>query len=176
MRDRTREADMAILRERARALARPVEDAEPEQAISVVIVVLSGERYALPTEHVEEVHPTSKPAPVPGTPGYWAGVANVRGALYPVLDLHAYLELADGREEGMGKVVLVSSAGLVLALLVDGVEEIRELPISDIRRTPDGTPPAVARATRGITSQLISVIDLEALLSDPRLVVDEQPV
>lgn len=174
MTDVMQDRELAILEQRARALAQPADDVEPSEAMSVAIVVIAGERYALPTDCIEEVQPASPATPVPRTAGFWVGLANVRGDLQPVLDLRTYLGLT-AISEGTGVHVLVSAAGVTLALLVDGVEEIHDVPVSDIRPAPEGMPQTVARGIRGVTADLVSVVDLESMLSDPRLVVDEQP-
>lgn len=163
----------ALLEERARALARPADAAERHDGTDVVVLLVSGERYGIDIHHVMEIQPAPAITPVPGAPPLWAGVANVRGTLYPVLDLRTYLGLAEGDAGRM--LALVSGAGLDVALLADDVPEVREVDLSKLRPLR-GTSDLAGGAIRGATPDLLSVLDLDALLSDPRLVVDEQPV
>jgi purine-binding chemotaxis protein CheW len=165
---------MAILEERARALARPAEASEPVEALSLVVLAVGGERYGVEIRHVREVHSVSPPTPVPGTPPFWIGLVNARGGLYPLLDLRRYLGLPE--REGPGRMVLVAGAGLVVGLMVDDVPEVRDVPLSDIRPPLGAVPGPMQRVVRGVTPDLLSVIDLEALLADPQLVMDDEPV
>lgn len=162
----------AILEERARALARPVEAGEPEETVPLVVLAVGGERYGVEIRHVREVHSFSAPTPVPGTPPFWRGLVNARGGLYPALDLRRYLGLPE--PEGPGRMVLVAGAGLVVGLMVDDVPEVREVPLSDIRPPLGAVPGPMQRVVRGVTPDLLSVIDLEALLADPQLAVDDE--
>jgi len=164
----------AILEERARVLARPAKAMKRHEGIEVVVLVTGEERYGVEIHHVREVQPAPPPTPVPGVPDFWAGVVNVRGGLYPVLDLGRYMGSTAGRDDGM--LVLVSAAGVSVALLVDDVSEAREIRTSDVRSPLGGGPDPKSRAIRGTTADLLSVLDLDALLSDPQLVVEKQAV
>jgi len=172
--DESSQKVMAVLEERARALARPVEAVERHEGIEVVVLVIGEERYGVEIRHVREVQPASPPTPVPGVPDFWAGVVNVRGGLYPVLDLGRYMGSTAGSGDGM--LVLVSAAGVTVGLLVDDVPEAREIRTSDVRSPLSGGPDPKSRAIRGTTADLLSVLDLDALLSDPQLVVERQAV
>jgi chemotaxis signal transduction protein len=100
---------------------------------------------------------------------------NVRGTLYPVLDLHRYLELPDAAaSEGDKKVLLVSGSGLTIGLLVDDAPEIRRVPAAAVGFPLRGTSEAARRIVRGVTDDLLAVLDADALLSDPRLTLKEE--
>jgi chemotaxis signal transduction protein len=73
-------------------------------------------------------------------------------------------------------VVLVSSGGQDIGLLADDASEVRWL-----RQVELGPSLATGRAEgrsviRGVTPDLIAVLDLEALFSDPKLTVDDEGV
>jgi chemotaxis signal transduction protein len=69
---------------------------------------------------------------------------------------------------------LVSAIGLDVGLLVDDVPGVRQLAQAEIgpplMEIGGGKRPIIA----GVTSDLLSVLDLEALLSDPRLIGQEE--
>jgi purine-binding chemotaxis protein CheW len=165
-----------VLEERARALARPLRAEEPADTVEMVVMVLGPERYGVDTQYVREVLALADLAPVPGTPAFWAGIVNVRGTLYPVLDLRRYLALPDGdTAEGPGIVVLVSGAGLTIGIAADDAPEVRRVPAAAIGPALAGTPEAARATVRGLTDDLLTVLDIEALLADSTLVVREEP-
>lgn len=169
-----RAASQRIMEERARALARPLQAEEPADTLQLVLMTLGPERYGVDSRRAREVHPLADLAPVPGTPPFWAGIVNVRGTLYPVLDLHRYLELPEaGASEGTKKVLLVSGSSLTIGLLVDDAPGIRRLPAGAIGPPIGGTSESARRIVRGVTDDSLTVLDVDALLSDPRLTLKE---
>lgn len=54
--------------------------------MEVLLVVLAGRRYALPSARVEEVVPRTRLVPIDGAAAWVAGLMDYRGALIPVID------------------------------------------------------------------------------------------
>ncbi|MBX3355108.1 MAG: chemotaxis protein CheW [Phycisphaeraceae bacterium] len=54
--------------------------------MEVLIVVLAGRRYALPSARVEEIVARTKCSPIPGAPDFVVGLIDHRGSLLPVID------------------------------------------------------------------------------------------
>ena len=159
-----------VLEERARALARSSEaDETSGETIGMVVLAVGDERYGV---EVQEIEPLDKITPIPGTPAFWSGVVNLRGSMYPVLDIERYLGLPSSEEVESPKVALVSRNGLSVGLLVDEVPEIRQVKVSDIG-PPVADGSSKAEVVRGVTPDMLSVLDLEALLSDPALVIED---
>jgi purine-binding chemotaxis protein CheW len=171
-----RECTRRVLEERAHALARPLAVEEPAGTVEIIVMAVGGERYGVEAHHVHEVIALPEVTRVPGTPAFWRGIVNVRGTLRPVLDLRRYLSLADDDDaEGLTSVVLVAGAGRTVGLLVDGAPEIRRLPAAEIGPPLAGAAQVAHRVVRGITSELCTVLDVDALLADTRLAVREEP-
>lgn len=165
-----------ILEERAQALARTPHVETPDETVELVVLALGPERYGVDVEHVQEIQPLAGLTSVPGLPFFWAGVVNLRGRLYPILNLRRYLELPEAAPVEGSKVVLVAAANLNVALLVDDVPEVRQVPQAQIGLplTDAASARRETQNVRGVTPDLLAVLDLEALLADARLVVQEQ--
>lgn len=161
-----------VLEERARLLARAPEPASTEPTQDLLVLAVGAERYGVELRWVQEIQPLTGLTAVPGTPAFWAGVVNLRGRLYPVLDLRRYLAPPDAADAGKGRMVLVAAAGLSVALAVDEVHEVRPVPLSAIR--PGLAGGTTRSVIRGVTADLLSVLDLEALLADEQLIVQDQ--
>jgi purine-binding chemotaxis protein CheW len=161
-----------ILAQRAQALARPPAAEEPAGTIEIVVLALGRERYGVDAQHVREVLVLAGLAPVPGTPAFWSGLVNVRGTLYPVLDLRRYLSLPDAAAADRPRsVVLVSGERLTIGIAVDGTPDTRRVPTAAIGPALAGVPQALRAAVRGVTDDLLTILDVEAMLADPTLVV-----
>ncbi|MBI2553890.1 MAG: purine-binding chemotaxis protein CheW [Candidatus Rokubacteria bacterium] len=164
-----------ILRERAEALARPVEDARtPAEPLELLVFSLAGERYGIETVHVFEGVPLRGLTPVPGTPPFVLGVVNHRGRILPVLDLRRLFELAgQGVPEG-GRVVAVEAGGMTFGIFADALAGTIRLGADEV------APPPVTLAghrqafIRGVTGEMVAVLDLEGLARDPRITVNEE--
>jgi chemotaxis signal transduction protein len=173
----TRTAETRILDDRARALARPAREEEQDESDEFVVACFGPERYAVPVKHVVEVLPGPAVTPVSGTGPEWAGIVNVRGTLYPVLDLATYLGLASaGASDPPGDrtMVLVTAGGSTVGLLADEIPGIRRLPEADIAAAPPSSRGPASNALRGLTSDLLTILDVENLLADPRLSVRKE--
>jgi purine-binding chemotaxis protein CheW len=155
--------------------------------LEVVIVALEAERYGLEIACVTEIQPLSTLAFVPGLPSIWIGLVNVRSQLVPLLDLRAFLGLtpfplrgirntADASQGPNGQIVFVSAKGISVGLLVDNVIEVQLLPRSAIGPSLGNVASSDRQITQGLTPDLLTVLDLEALLSDPRLVVQDEAI
>jgi purine-binding chemotaxis protein CheW len=162
-----------VLEERARALARSSEENESSgETIGMVVLAVGDERYGVEVQEVQEIEPLDKITPIPGTPAFWTGVVNLRGSMYPVLDIERYLGLPTSEGTESPKVALVSRNGLSVGLLVDEVPEIRQVSVSEIG-PPVADGSSKAEVVRGVTPDMLSILDLEALLSDPALVIED---
>lgn len=157
-----------ILRQRARALARPPADPIVEAVSDMAVLEVAGERYALEVSYIAGVLPSVPVTPVPNIPAVWAGLINVRGRIYAVLDLVRYLELSGAIPEDAGRLVLIASGHATIAVLVDAVSQIRSVTLSDVRppvsRAPGRTP-----VVKGVTPDMVAILDPEVMLDDPRL-------
>jgi len=162
-----------ILEERAEALARPPDTQERGEMLGILMLAVGPERYGVPLGEIVGIEPLAKLARVPNVPAVWAGLANVRGRLCPVLDLATYFGLSPWEEPGQRKIVVVAANGVTVALLPDEVSDVAWILPEEIAEPPSGRRGAHL-ALRGVTADLLAVLDVEALLADPHLVVDHE--
>jgi purine-binding chemotaxis protein CheW len=170
-----------VLAERARLLARPDDPPPAGDVLDLVVLGLGPERYGVDLHCVQEIQPLAGLTPVPGLPSFWAGLINLRGHLYPVLDLQAYWSLPPGgTAPAVRKVIIVAATGsasspaMAVAVLADDVLGLRRLPLAALGPPLAGA--ALQHSVRGVTADLLTVLDLPALLADPALIVQETSV
>jgi purine-binding chemotaxis protein CheW len=165
-----------ILEERARNLARPIEKEDDGDTLSLVVVGVGSERYGLDITRLQETRALSGLTHLPNVPPFWRGLVNLRGHLVPVLDLRRYLQLPDGTAAEEGIVVVVSGRDLAVGLLVDAVTDVRRMQLGQIKPPPAETAGTRSQVVQGVTPDLISVLDLDALLADPALSVQAEMI
>lgn len=164
-----------ILRGRARALAR-----SPEQAPSVDTLLevlefrLAQERYAVETRYVREVYPLKDLTPLPCTPPFVLGIANVRGHILPVLDLKKFFDLPENGLTDLHDIILVCGHDLEFGLLADAIVGVRFIPVESLQSSLPTLTGIRSDYLKGVTAERLVVLDLERLLSDPKIIVHEE--
>ncbi len=170
----------AILRERARLLARRVDSPETQgPTLDIVEFILARERYAVESIHVREVLPLRDPTPVPCTPPFVHGIVNIRGKILSVIDLRVFFDLprsaANQDKADQPKVVVLTSKNMELAILAEAVVGAGTVPLATLNPPPpslEGVPNAYLR---GVIGRDLILLDAPKLLGDPAVVVDEEP-
>ncbi len=165
-----------ILRERAHALAKPLAEVRTrEEVLDLLVFSLAGERYGVETTHVLEVISLRELTPVPCTPPVILGVVNHRGRILPVLDLRRLFGLSgQGIAEG-GRIVAVEAGRMTCGIFADGVAGTIQVAAHEVAHPPTVTAVGGRQAfIRGVTGEMVAVLDLEVLARDQRIVVNEE--
>lgn len=94
----------------------------------IVTFRLNGQLYALPLQYVERAVRMVAITPMPDAPAGVLGIINMAGTLVPALDLRSCLGL-QGKAPGVNDSLLIARVhGQMLALAVDEVCAVLELP------------------------------------------------
>jgi len=160
-----------ILEERARVLSVAPEREDVGERVQVVPLIIDGETYGVDASQVQEIQPLRGLVPVPSTPEFVAGVMNIRGTIYSVVHLRRFLGLPDAENGNPAKVALVSAAGLTIGVLADEVSDVRSVPLQDIDPAPATTAGVREEYVRGVTPDMVLILDLNAVLGDRRMIV-----
>lgn len=163
----------AVLDARARLLARRPAASPANDRIEVVTFGLGPERFAIETRYVQEIVRQIDLTPVPGLPVFVPGVANHRGSILCAIDLRPLIEAPGGGTGNLSWLIVLGATAPELGLLVDGVEHITHIHVTDILPTPSGHDRGPA-LLRGVTADAVLVVDGAELLSDPRLVIEHR--
>jgi purine-binding chemotaxis protein CheW len=163
-----------ILRERAARLARPDGQSQaPSDAVELLEFRLAVERYAVETRFVREVHPLRDLTPLPGTPAFVRGIVNLRGRILPVYDLKQFFALPEHGLTDLHRIIVVGGEDFEIGLLADVVTGVRLLPRSALSPPLPTLSAIAAEYLIGVSEERLVVLDLERLLSDPRIVVND---
>jgi purine-binding chemotaxis protein CheW len=165
----------AILKARAKALAREQEPDQCEQdRLEVIEFVLADEKYAVESSFVREVYPFREFTPIPGAPPFVLGVTNVRGQIVSVVDLKKFFGLPEKGLTDLSKTILISDGEMEFGLLADTVVGLRHILLRDLQATLPTLTDVRAELLKGVTPARVAVLDPARLLSDQRMLVDEK--
>lgn len=165
----------AVLKARARALARPAAAVTPSARRSMVVFSLGDERYALETRYVAAVSRMAEVCPLPGAAAHVLGLTSVQGELLVVFDLRVLMGIACAPPTDATRMMVLGGQRAEFAIIADAVHDVHPQDERDLFSRP-----AAADGERayllGVTSEAVTVFDGSALLADPRLYVDESGV
>ena len=166
-----------IWAKRAYALAEPPPREADGDVLHLLVFLLNDERYGIEVNQVREIHPIGQITPVPRTPDYVVGIFSARGRLISLIDLRRFLGLASRGLTDQSKIIVVSSEGsdsLEIGLLSDEVADVLTIFETDLE--PALTTQSLGRAEfiRGITADMLVVLNIQTLLHDERLIINEE--
>ena len=166
------EQKQAILDARAESLSQTsLAERLQIRHIDVLEFVLSGERFAVEAKMVKEANKLKHVTSLPGAPDFILGLLNFRGQILPLLDLRKILELAPASQRNELQIMVVESRACQLGLAVDEITGILSIPEDEIQSAAQIASPSLAPLLKGIRCDRLAILDIEALLADPRLVV-----
>lgn len=124
---------------------RTVAQSEAIDQSQYLIFSLGGETFAIDILHIKEIIEFGELTEVPMMPRFVRGVINLRGAVVPVIDLHA--RFGRGQTEVARRTCIVivelrnqqgeDNAGFQdIGVMVDAVNEVVEIPAADIEPAP----------------------------------------
>jgi len=170
-----------ILEERARLLARPPDERARADVLDLVAFSVGTERYAVEADFVQEVQPLDRAtwSRVPCAPEFIVGAVNIRGRIYSLMDVGHFLSLPPRPLSEAAHVLLVAgkdSAGeqMELSILADDVPEALDVPRGTLRPAAETVASGGPKFVRGVTEDMLIVLDLRRLLEEPGIVVHEE--
>lgn len=163
-----------LLKARAVALAKKPEKKEADEYIEVVEFLLASERYGIQSAYIREVYPLKELTPVPCTPKFVAGIINVRGRIISVIDIKIFFELPEKGITDLNKVIIIHNSVMEFGILADAVLGAKQIPLQDIQPSLPTLKGIRAEYLKGVTKEMLVVLDAEKILSDKKIIVNEE--
>jgi purine-binding chemotaxis protein CheW len=163
----------AILAERAKALTKSNHQ-QTGASTQHVVFVLANETYGIPIEYIAEVQPLRDVTPVPCTPNFVVGVINIRGSIYSVIDIRSLFGVPSAERTESTKVILVRGGGMELGILADDVKGAASVLLTDVKPVLASHAAAKEEYIQGVTQDMMTILNLDVLLKDERIIVREE--
>lgn len=143
--------------------------------------VLGAETYAIGILHIKEILECGPMTVVPMMPPYVRGVINLRGAVVPVIDLSVRFGRGATTLTRRSCVIIVEVGGAtqqVIGIIVDAVNEVLEIPASDVEPVPSFGAKIradfIAGMGRTADERFVIMLAIDSVLSLDELAAIEQ--
>jgi len=171
----TDEETRNILKARARALARERDrEATDRHYIEVLEFFVSTERYGIESSYVRKVYPLKELTPLPCTPSFVLGIANVRGQILSVIDIKKFFDLPEKGLTNLNKVILLRADKMEFGILAGAILSVKRVSINDIQPALPTLTGAREKYLIGITKEQVIILDAKKLLTDKSIIVHEE--
>ena len=164
-----------ILRQRAQKLAQAPEINQPgAPPLEIIEFCLAQERYGIESNYVREVCHLKNLTPIPCTPSFVAGITSLRGEIVSIIDLRRFFDLPAINNSGQCEILILRSGQMQFGILADNVLGVRVVPGNKIRSSLTTLTGTRSDYLKGVTDDLLVILDAGKILSDKRLVVHEE--
>ena len=164
-----------LLKARTKELAaEPKEEGIKEEYIEIIEFILAYEKYGIESSYVREVYPLKDFTPIPCTPPFVVGVSNIRGQILSVLNIKDFFGLPAKGLSNLNRVIIVHTGDMEVGILADAITGIRIISPDDIQPSLPTLTDKRSEYLRGVTADRLVILDVEKILSDPKIIVHEE--
>lgn len=164
-----------ILQKRAKLYAQESQkEKENENLQSVLLFLLAYETYGIELQYIREVYPLKELTPLPISYDYVVGIINVRGQILSVIDIKKFFDLPEKGLTDLNKVIVLHSDQLEFGILADSIIGVREIAMDELQPSLPTLTGIREEYLKGITNDRIIVLDGQKLLTDKKMVINEE--
>jgi purine-binding chemotaxis protein CheW len=134
----------------------------------VIVFTLGGEKYGVAVEQVLSIEKAMDVTRVPNTEDFIKGIMNLRGIIYPVIDLQKRFGIGESDMNPETRLAIVQVDDIKVALIVDTAEDVITIDSERIESAPDLVGGVNAEYIDGIAkieSGLLILLNLERVLN-----------
>ena len=133
---------------------------------------LAGESYGVEILKVQEIRGWEPVRDIPNTPDFIKGALNLRGAIVPIIDLRVRFGMEQQEYTPVTVVIVLcvenETGKHVMGVVADGVSDVLDIKIEDIKSKPNLGSKIDTRYMRGIyvfKELMIMLLDVDKLLN-----------
>ncbi|WP_404809818.1 chemotaxis protein CheW [Mesobacillus jeotgali] len=135
--------------------------------LKVIVFQLNDKEYGVPVSQVKSIEKIMHITRVPHTNPFVKGVMNLRGVVTPLLDLRVRFGIEEQAYNESTRVIIVSVEDKEVGLIVDGANDVIDIPTSLIEPPPEVVGIAAEGFIDGVANldkRLLILIDLNKIL------------
>ncbi|MFT9597134.1 chemotaxis protein CheW [Mesobacillus sp.] len=135
--------------------------------LKVIVFQLNDKEYGVPVSQVKSIEKIMHITRVPHTNPFVKGVMNLRGVVTPLLDLRVRFGIEEQAYNEGTRVIIVSVEDKEVGLIVDGANDVIDIPTSLIEPPPEVVGIAAEGFIDGVANldkRLLILIDLNKIL------------
>lgn len=158
-----------VLEARRRKAAIPPAKLDAAEKLDILAFSIAGESYGVEICYVREVCRLRELTPLPCTPRFVAGVVILRGRVLVIIDLRSYFELPAAGLGELDHIIVMGDQASEFGLLADSIDGAVLVATDELRESLPTLADARGRFIKGITGQMLAVLDGHRLLTDEGL-------
>jgi purine-binding chemotaxis protein CheW len=135
--------------------------------LKVIVFQLNDKEYGVPVSQVKSIEKIMHITRVPHTNPFVKGVMNLRGVVTPLLDLRVRFGMGEQAYTEGTRVIIVSIEDKEVGLIVDGANDVIDIPTSKIEPPPEVVGLEAEGYIDGVANldkRLLILIDLHKIL------------
>lgn len=167
------EQKKTILKQRAEKTAQKMTSISHVEQLQVIVFYLGIEKYAIETLYIREVYPVKEITALPGLPAFVKGIMNVRRRILSVIDLKYFLDITTENREHNTKVLILEYKAMEFAILTDGIEGIRTIPVPEIQISLPTLTGVKQEFLKGLTADQLVILDGKRLLESQHFIIQD---
>lgn len=135
--------------------------------LKVIVFQLNDKEYGVPVSQVKSIEKIMHITRVPHANPFVKGVMNLRGVVTPLLDLRVRFGMGEQEYTEGTRVIIVSVEDKEVGLIVDGANDVIDIPTNMIEPPPEVVGIAAEGFIDGVANldkRLLILIDLNKIL------------
>ena len=148
-----------------------LDDDEDTQKDKYLTFRIADDGYGIEILYVTEIIGVQKITEVPNTPDYVLGIINLRGTVIPVMDVRLRLSMDQKDFDDLTCIIVVNMEDTIVGLLVDEVQDVSEIPESQMEPPPRVSKGEASRFMQGIGKtgdEVKLILNVQKLLYDEK--------
>ena len=133
---------------------------------------IAGQDYAFRIEQIQEIVILRQLTVVPQVPAYVEGVANLRGAIIPIINLRCLFGIDPQPVDSQTRTIVVNVGSRTMGCTVDTVSQVMRIPEGEIQAAPESVTSGAAHYIYGfarVNGRLTILLDINGLLDPSKL-------
>ncbi len=131
--------------------------------------MLNNNHYGIKLKYIKEVLKDTSISHVPCTPDFVKGIMNLRGDFITVINLKEFLNMEPDKDVQKKPIIIVENEDLVLALLIDKINELFEIPDEVIPKNSENN----VSYDIIYNDKVHTILNIDRMLKDKRLFITD---
>lgn len=147
---------------------------ESDNRVQLVTFYIGKERYGIDIMEVKEIVGKRDIRPIPYVPMYVAGLLNLRGAIFPIIDLHKrfHLEQVEMNDDDalLSGFIIIEVGGRYIGIIIDRVSRVVAINPNTIQSPPQVISGIGAEYIQGVVhdeGEYLIILNIKKLF-DPK--------
>lgn len=129
---------------------------------------LGKEEYGIDILKVQEIRGYDAITRIANAPEFIKGVVNLRGVIVPIVDMRIKFNLGEAHYDQFTVVIILNMSGRIVGIVVDGVSDVINLEMEQVRATPEFGAAIDTEYILGlgtVDNRMLILVDIEKLMS-----------